>query len=121
MDNRDFIKEYIKGGKDYGAYCHLAYKGNTLWNYSTIICVVDRETKRAAFNCRKYSNTTTRIQSILRGALQKADFTITDFVGDRASFWNAGYQGAEHWTTAEAKDFNELPDVCFADYLKKGE
>ena len=107
MNNTDFIKEYIKGTREYNAYCHLAYKGDTLWNYSTVICVVDRKNKKAIFNCRKYSNTTSRIQSNLRGQLKREDFTITDYVGDNANFWNCGYQGAEHWTTAEVKQFDE--------------
>ena len=105
MTNNDFIKEYIKGKNKYNAYCHLAYKGDTLWNYSTIICKVDRENKTAKLNVRKYSRTTTGIQSTLKWELDKAGYTITTYEGDRAQLWNVGKQGAETWKKSEVKDF----------------
>ena len=104
MTNGDLIAEFISGKRPYNAYCHLGYKGNSLWNYSTVLCVIDRENKTARFNCRKYSSTTNRIQSDLRRQLKYDGYTITDYVGDRASMWNAGYTGAETWKVSDFKD-----------------
>ena len=101
MTNSDFIKEYIRGTREYNAYCHLGYRRDTLWNYSTIICRVDRENKTAQFNCKKYSSTTSRIQSELRYQLSNAGNTITDYVGADCNYWNYGIVGAENWTVED--------------------
>ena len=107
MTNRDFIMAYIKGKQKYNAYCHLAYKGNTLWNYSTIICEVDRESKTANLNVRKYSRTTSAIQSRLQYELESAGYTITTYEGDRANLWGGGYQSVMTCKKSEVKDFQE--------------
>jgi len=104
MNNKDFIREFIKGTRQYNAYCHLGYKGNQLWNYSTVLCKIDRENKTAKFNCRKYSSTTSRIQSALCRELESAGFTIEKYEGDRATMWNWGYQGAPNYTVSDFKD-----------------
>ena len=97
MTNRDFIKEFIDGDRRFNAYCHLGYSEDRLWNYSTVICEIDRENMTARFNCKKYSNTTSRIQSMLRAMLKKEGYEITDYVGEDCTYWNYGYQGAETW------------------------
>ena len=104
MSNQEFIQKFIKGGQKYGAYCHLAIVEDRLINYSTEICVIDRENKTAKVNVKKYSNTTSRIQSTLRWELKKAGYEITDYVGEEAYWWNYGYQGAGNWTTSEVKE-----------------
>lgn len=107
MDNRTFIKEFIEGKRVFGAYCHLGCTEDTLYNYSTAICKIDRKNKTAEFNCKKYSRTTSGIQNELRWQLQKAGYKITDYVGEPANMWNCGYQGAEHWKTSDFKKINE--------------
>ena len=102
MTNKDFIRGFIAGGKEYGACNHLGYTGETLWNYSTVICEVDRENKTARLNARKYSNTTGRIQSALRRELSESGYRVEEYIGQPANMWNYGYMGAEKW---KAKDF----------------
>ena len=101
MNNKDFIQEFIDGDHRFNAYCHLGYTENKLWNYSTVICEIDRKNKTARFNCKKYSNTTSRIQSTLRHKLQTAGYEITDYVGEDCTYWNWGYQGAKNWRRAD--------------------
>lgn len=103
MTNYDFIGEYIKGTKPFNAYCHLGYAENKLYNYSTVICIIDRENKTARFNCKKYSSTTSRIQSMVRGALKQNGYSITDYVGEPCSYWNCGYQGAGTLTVEDMR------------------
>ena len=94
MTNEKFIQEFIDGDRRFNAYCHLGYTENKLWNYSTVICEIDRDHLTAKFNCKRYSNTTSRIQSTLRHLLKKAGYEITDYVGEDCTLWNWGYQGA---------------------------
>ena len=105
MAKSDFIKEYIKGTKSIGAYGHLGYKGDKLFNYSTVICIIDRENKTAKFNCKRYSATTSRNQSILRGLLKSEGFEITDYVGESATMWNWGYMGADNVTVEDMRNW----------------
>ena len=102
MTNKDFIKSFIAGEKEYGACNHLGYTGKTLWNYSTVICEVDRKNKCADLNTRRYSNTTGRIQSMLRRELEASGYSINEYIGKPANMWNYGYMGAEKW---KVKDF----------------
>ncbi len=98
MTNYDFIREYIKGEKRMGAYCHLGYADDKLINYSTIICRLDSANKKATVNVRKYSRPTSKIQSQLLSALSQANYEIERYEGDDAYWWNYGYQGAENVT-----------------------
>ena len=104
MTNRDFIREYIRGDKKVGAYCHLGYAEDKLINYSTVICIIDRENKRARVNKRKYSVTTSKIQSELRFQLRKEGFEIEEYEGEPASYWNYGYMGAWNVTVGDMKE-----------------
>jgi hypothetical protein len=101
MTNREFIRKYIRGEQRFGANGHLGFADNRLINYSTEICVIDRENKVAAVNNRKYSSTTSRIQSELRYQLSVAGYEITEYDGEPASFWNYGYMGARNVTKEE--------------------
>ena len=98
MSNYDFIGEFIRGEKKFGAYCHLGFSEDKLYNYSTVICTIDRENKKARVNVKKYSVTTSRIQSMVRGALKQKGYEIEDYVGEPCSYWNYGYQGAGNVT-----------------------
>ena len=103
MTNQDFIREYIKGEHRYGAYCHLGYADDKLINYSTVICRIDRENKTALVNNRKYSRTTSKIQSQLRSILTREGYTFTEYEGADASWWNYGSQGAENVTVEDMR------------------
>ena len=105
MSNYDIIKEFIEGRKDYNAYCHIGYKGNTLTNYSTDMVTIDRDNKIADVNIRKYSRSTTNIQSTIRSLLNRYGYTINEYEGEPCNYWNCGYCGAEHWTVAEVKNW----------------
>ena len=107
MTNYDFIKEFVKGEKDYNANGHLIYFNNELVNYSTTLCIIDRAQKTAKLNTRKYSRTTSKIQSLIRSALEYYYFTIEDYYGETAKWWNCGYMGAENWTRKEAQEIYE--------------
>ena len=103
MNNADFIKEFIRGERTYGAYCHLGYSGDKLINYSTVLCIIDRKNKKAQVNVRKYSSTTSRIQSRLRTTLTQMGYSITEYEGEEAYIWNGGYQGVENVTIADMR------------------
>lgn len=103
MTNYDFIREYIRGERRIGAYSHLGYADDKLINYSTVICIIDRENKKAQLNIRKYSRTTTKIQGQVESALRQAGYEIFKYEGDNAYWWNYGYQGAENVTTADMR------------------
>lgn len=104
MTNYDFIGEFIRGERRFGAYCHLGYSEDKLYNYSTVICTIDRDNKTARLNVKKYSSTTSRIQSMVKGALRKANYEITEYVGEPCSYWNYGYQGAGNITVDDMKE-----------------
>lgn len=109
MTNRDLIQEYISGRRRYNATNHLGYTDAKLWNYSTVICEVNRSAKKAKVNVRKYSRTTSKIQSMLRTELAQAGFEVEEYEGPDAwdawgrGMWNFGYMGAPRWTVAEFK------------------
>ena len=94
MTNKDFIKRFIRGEQRYGANGHLGYSDDRLINYSTEICRIDRKNKTAIVNSRKYSSTTSKIQTWLRYELTNAGYKITEYEGEPCYYWNAGYCGA---------------------------
>lgn len=96
MTNKEFIKAYIKGVKRSAVNGHCGFYKGYFINYSTVLCKVDRKTKTAEFNSRKYSNTTGRIQSILLAELTAAGYRVTKYSGSPARAWNYGYQGARN-------------------------
>ena len=94
MTNREFIQKYIRGVHRFGANAHLGYCEEKLYNYSTVICIIDRENKRAQVNSHKYSVTTSKIQTMLRTELSYAGYDVSEFDGEPCSYWNCGYMGA---------------------------
>lgn len=98
MTNKEFIRKYIRGEQRYGANGHLGFADDKLINYSTEICRIDRTNKTAEVNSRRYSSTTSRIQSELRYQLDIAGYTITEYEGEYATPWNCGYMGADNVT-----------------------
>lgn len=105
MNNFNFIKEFIKGEREYNAYCHLGYKGNILTNYSKDIAIIDRVNKKALVNTRKYSRSTTNIQSTLLSLLEQNGYTIEQYDGGACQWWNCGYVGADRLTIEDVKSW----------------
>lgn len=103
MNNTDFIRQYITGKKKFGAYGHLGCANDTLFNYSTEICQIDRENKTAKVNVKKYSRTTSKIQTELKFLLSQYGYAVTEYEGKSATMWNCGYQGARTLTTADMR------------------
>lgn len=101
MKNRDIIREFISGTRKFNACGHIGYTENTLWNYSTVLVILDRENKKADFNARKYSVTTSKIQSMLKYELSAAGYDVNEFIGESARLWNYGYHGAENWKVSD--------------------
>ena len=94
MTNKDIINEFVTGNRECNAINHIGYNDSILFNYSTIICKVDRANKTAQVNIRKYSATTSKIQSMLLAALQGAGYGVEKYEGGDAYIWNYGYPGA---------------------------
>ncbi len=63
MSKREILEKFVKGAEK-GKASNLEIRGNELINYSTVIA--KREKGRILLNARKYSQTTTRNQNIIR-------------------------------------------------------
>lgn len=96
MTNNEAIRAFVNGTMKRGAVNHIGWNNDRFINYSTELCAIDRASGTALFNTRKYSTTTSKIQSALRRELEAAGFKITEVVGNPAHIWNYGYQGAEN-------------------------
>ena len=97
MTNKDIILAFIDGSEKFGATNHTGFSENRLFNYSTLMCEIDRKNKKARVNIRKYSTSTSKIQSMIRAALIDKNYMIDEFVGDPCTYWNMGYQGAARY------------------------
>lgn len=107
MTNKEIMQEYINGNRRYNAANHLGYTDGTLWNYSTVICEIDRENKTAKFNDRYYSRTTSKIQGQLGFLLSIAGYTIEKYEGYAvANYWGNGLIGALSLRPKEFKPAN---------------
>lgn len=87
MTNRDLIRNFRNGATRWVA-SHLYINGDELINYSTVIAY--RKDGKFYLNNRKYSASTSKIQSYCRQILDIAE----EYEGDSCYYWNAGYQGA---------------------------
>lgn len=107
MTNREIINEFINNPREKGNACnHLLYKGNGIINYSTLMCTVDRENKKALLNVTKYSRTTSKIQGMIRYELECAGFEIEEVHGEfPRNWWNYGYMGAPGWRPSDCNCF----------------
>lgn len=94
MTNKEIIEEFIKGTRGSNAVCHIGYRGNRLYNYSTELIEIDRKAKRAKVNTAKYSRTTSRIQGTIMALLSQYGYEIEEYEGPDAWIWNYGYMGA---------------------------
>lgn len=102
MTNHELIIDFINGARRYDGANHLGYQDNTLINYSTVLCTIDRKNKVASVNTRKYSRTTSKIQSMLLRELDNNGFRVDKYDGGGCYYWNFGYQGAP---TVKRSDF----------------
>lgn len=109
MTNRNLIREFIEGNRRYGAVNHIGFTDNTLWNYSTVMCEIDRENHIAAVNVRKYGTATSKVQSEIKYMLSLKGYKVKEFTGESAHFWNAGYMGAQRWRASEFRPTSDEP------------
>ena len=92
MRNIEVIRAF-KNGATKGLACHLYIKGNELINYSTTLAWRD-ENGGFHVNTKKYSVTTSKIQSAIMSEL--GEKIVEKYVGENPYYyWNYGYQGAE--------------------------
>lgn len=76
MTNRDIIQRFINGASR-GVCNHLTIRSDELINYTTPI--LRRITaEHMLLDARKYSVTTSRVQSTIRAALSSAGFECVD-------------------------------------------
>lgn len=101
MTNYEMIREFVNGNKLNNAYGHLMYFQDVLVNYSTELLRIDRENKKALFNVRKYSRTTSKIQSMIENILSFYGYDVEKYDGNDCRYWNFGYQGAENWKISD--------------------
>ncbi len=96
MTNKAVCEAYAAGNVKSAVACHCGFYGDYFYSYSTLIAVIDRNAKTVFVNSRKYSHTTGRQKSALMNALYNAGYTVYEFIGQNANYWNMGYQGAEN-------------------------
>ena len=101
MTNKDIIIEFIGGNQRYNAVNHIGYQLNKLYNYSTLMCDINRGGKKARVNVHKYGNATTKIQAIIRQVLTDKGYSIEEFDGGYAVPWNGGEIGAARYVKSD--------------------
>ena len=89
MKNKDFLKQYVDGCVLQAAHGRMAYKDGRLISYNTVICDIDRYHKTARMNVKKYSATTSRMQSYLRYVLDRENYEVEEYEGEDAYIWDA--------------------------------
>lgn len=91
MRNKDFLKRYVDGEQTQRAHGMMSYTSDgRLFSYDTVICNINRVTKEASVNIRKYSATTSRMQNTLLAFLNDAGYTIHTYEGADAYIYDFG-------------------------------
>ena len=103
MTNNEIIYNFVAGNRKQAAANHIGYMNNELFSYSTVICRIDRENKKAELNTKKYSRTTSKHQSYLRYTLEHFGYAIKEYDGPDCMYWNWGYMGAPALTVEDLK------------------
>ena len=80
MKNVDLIRKFGNGATS-GKCGNLKIDGNNLINYSTVIA--QRVTNGIKLNVRKYSRTTSKIQSTIRSECN----VVSEYIGEVAYIW----------------------------------
>lgn len=102
MTNYDFLEQYVKEHNGKHVNRQNYYIDGELTTYSTTICKIIGET--AFLNTRKYSRTTSKLQSMLKGLLTAHGYKVEEYNGDDAYMWCGGWQSSDNkWTKSELK------------------
>ena len=102
MTNYDFLEQYVKEHNGKHVNRQNYYIDGELTTYSTTICKIIGEI--AYLNTRKYSTTTSKLQSTLKGLLTAHGYKVEEYNGDYAYMWNGGWQSSDNkWTKSELK------------------
>lgn len=102
MTNYDFLEQYVKNPTTKAVNRQNYCINGEFVNYSTTICKICGTVAR--LNTRKYSATTSKLQSQLTALLNKYGYTIETYNGDDAYMWNGGCCGTDNkWTISELK------------------
>lgn len=99
MKNSEFVEMYAGGFRGVAVNGHCGIIGERFFNYSTCLCeIVDGV---AYLNDMRYSNTTSRIQGYLLGALTRAGYRVEKITPPESwhgGIWNWGELGAPRLT-----------------------
>ena len=91
MRNKEFLERFVTGERVQRAHGMMSYTSDgRLFSYDTVICNINRVTKEANVNVRKYSATTSRMQNTLLALLQEAGYTVHTYEGDDAYIYDFG-------------------------------
>ena len=103
MKTYDFLEEYVKNPTTKAVNRQNYCIDGELVSYSTTICRIDGNTAR--LNVRKYSRTTSKLQSDLESLLTAYGYNIEHYNGESAYMWNGGYcSESNKWTAKELKE-----------------
>ena len=111
MTNNDFIDNFFANClPSHACQNHLMKVDDTLYNYSTEIVKIDRLNKIIYFNVKKYSRTTSKIQSHIRYVIEYhfSNYEVKEYVGNDCCYWNYGFQGAENWTKSDMRKYGYI-------------
>ena len=102
MTINDFVEMYVNNPDGKAVLRQNFFTDGVFTNYSTDICQIVG--KVARLNIRKYSRTTSKLQSLLRYALERNGYTIEEYNGEPCTYWNYGYCSSDNkWTINELK------------------
>ena len=103
MSTYDFLVDYVTNPTIKAVNRQNYCIDGELVTYSTTICKIVGNI--AKFNERKYSATTSKLQSQLKNLLERHGYTIEPYNGNSAYMWNGGYCSADNkWTVRELKE-----------------
>ena len=103
MSIYDFLDQYVKEHDGKHVNRQNYYIDGVFVSYSTTICTIDGNT--AKLNVKKYSKTTSKLQSQLENILNKHGYKIEKYEGSECCLWNYGYcSDTNKWTVKELKD-----------------
>ena len=102
MTQEKLMRLFAKRRTSHGVASHCGFTGTRFYNYSTLICEIDQKTGIAYLNTKKYSRTTSKIQTQLYNVLIDEGYDVVEYEGPDAYLWNAGYTGAP---ALKARDF----------------
>ena len=103
MTTYDFLEEYVKNPTTKAVNRQNYCVNGELVSYSTTICTINGNT--AKLNIRKYSRTTSKLQSELESLLTANGYNIERYNGESAYMWNGGFgSDSNKWTVKELKE-----------------